>query len=201
MAILYKTEYFESISMKMGKQLESIIKHSTEIMQSLLVLNPPLVVDCSLIKPCKEDYVITQSALFYSYSGDLEAKKGHYAPIGSIRKEMLAPIWSHIASHVPSEENRTQKGSSSQERKHLSEKDGNNKAEKDNESTSLEMFSSSTIGKKPNIHYNKYRFISKMIYKKSKQDGDGILLNIFALNMSIQFYSQNRTTFTIKQFI
>ena len=174
MTILYKTEYFESISMKMGEQLESIIKHSTEIMQSLLVLNPPLVVDCSLIKPRKEsgeDYVITRSALFYSYSGDLEAKKGDYAPIGSIRKEMLAPIWSHIASHVPSKENRTQKGSSSQEKKHLSEKDGNNKPEKKNESTSLEMLSSSAIGKKPNINYNKNRFISKMIYKKSKQIG------------------------------
>ena len=159
MAILFKTEYIGSISMKMGEKLELMIKHSTEIMQSLLVLNPPLVVDCSLIKhnPHKElvgDCVITQASLFYTYSGDYEAKKGSYAPIGSIRKEMLALIWSHIDSQFPSKENHTEKGSSSQERKHLSEKEGNNKAEKENE-TSLEMLSSYAIGKKPNINYNK----------------------------------------------
>ena len=100
------------------------------------------------------DCVITQASLFYTYSGDCEAKKGSYAPIGSIREEMLALIWSHIDSQFPSKENHTEKGSSSQERKHLSEKEGNNKAEKENE-TSLEMLFSSAIGKKPNINYNK----------------------------------------------
>ena len=89
MNILCKNEVVKSVSEKMGTKMETLIKQVMEIIQSLLILVPPLVVDCfpnpdiccgaygkSVVSCNAEDYVTTRSALFYSYQGESVAKDG-----------------------------------------------------------------------------------------------------------------------------
>ena len=80
-----------------------------EIIQSLLVLVPPLVVDCSPnpdldsgAYPGKmtpgtkaQHYLITQSALFNSYEGKVEAKPGEFSSIASFSEECLTKFSMH----------------------------------------------------------------------------------------------------------
>ena len=103
MADICKNELINSVFDKMGEQLKSLIKRAMEIIQSLLVLVPPLVVDCSPnpdldsgAYPGKmtpgtkaQHYLTTQSALFNSYEGKVEAKLGEFSSIASFSEEIL----------------------------------------------------------------------------------------------------------------
>ena len=98
MTLLCKNELFNSVSVKMGEQLESLIERAMEVIQSLLILVPPLVVDCSPhpdidsgAYPGKKvagftlaDYVTTQSALFYSYREEAVARHGDFSSMSYI---------------------------------------------------------------------------------------------------------------------
>ena len=100
MADICKNELINSVFDKMGEQFKSLIKQAMEIIQSLLVLVPPLVVDCSRnpdldsgAYPSKmtpgHHYLTTQSALFNSYEGEVEATTGEFSSIASFREEIL----------------------------------------------------------------------------------------------------------------
>ena len=100
MADICKNELINSVFDKMGEQLKSLIKQAMEIIQSLLVLVPPLVVDCSRnpdldsgAYPGKmtpgQHYLTTQSALFNSYEGEVEATTGEFSSIASFSEEVL----------------------------------------------------------------------------------------------------------------
>ena len=109
MTLLCKNELFCSVSEEMGEQLKLLIKQAKDVIQSLLIHVPPLVVDCSPhpdinsgAYPGKkvagleaEKYVTTQSALFYSYKGQSVAKTGELSSIASIStsKDALAQFW------------------------------------------------------------------------------------------------------------
>ena len=86
----------------MGEQLKLLIKRAIDVIQSLLILIPPLVVDCSPHPDMKSgaygekvvgftsaDYVTTQSALFYSYKEESVAKYGECLSTASIRKDLF----------------------------------------------------------------------------------------------------------------
>ena len=114
MAILYESSFIRSVFEKMDKQkLEVLIKQTMETIQSLLILVPPMVVDCcpypdmeSRAYPAKkaggstsERCVTIRSALFYSYQGESAARHGEY---GSISNESHAQF-----PHTSSQENTT----------------------------------------------------------------------------------------------
>ena len=135
MAILYESSFIRSVFEKMDKQkLEVLIKQTMETIQSLLILVPPMVVDCcpypdmeSRAYPAKkaggstlERCVTTQSALFYSYQGELVARPGEYAPISN---EFLAQFsHSSLQENAISEESFTNsEGTASKEKLPLNE--------------------------------------------------------------------------------
>ena len=109
MAELCKNELIDLMSDKMGKKLELLIKQAMEIIKSLLIPVPPLVVDCfpnpdidsgaypeKMIPGTKaQDYLTTQSALFYSYEGKVEAKLGECSSIASFSDEFLTQFSMH----------------------------------------------------------------------------------------------------------
>ena len=105
MPILCESTLIKSAFGNMDReQLQSLIKQAIEIMQSFLILVPPMVVDCSAhpdlesgdytvkkVTGCKStDYAPTQSALFYSYKGESVARVGNYVPIRDIRDNVHA---------------------------------------------------------------------------------------------------------------
>ena len=103
MTLLCKNELFKSVSEKMGKQLEFLIERAMEVIQSLLILVPPLVVDCSfhpdidsgaypgrkVVGSTSADYVTTQSALFYSYREETVARQGEFSSTAYIREDLF----------------------------------------------------------------------------------------------------------------
>ena len=164
----------------MDKPLKSLIKQAMEVIQSLLILVPPLVVDCSFhpdidsgAYPGRKgsgftsaDYVTTQSALFYSYEGESEAKPGEFTPTDSIRKNFLSQFSSSSKSNNEDEnlkssiplveqnspvENHTQRGNVHPEVPRLTKQD-EDKNEEEYEHLSLGMFSSSAINKCPSMN-------------------------------------------------
>ena len=105
MPILCESTLIKSAFGNMDReQLQSLIKQAIEIMQSFLILVPPMVVDCSAhpdlesgdytvkkVTGCKStDYAPTQSALFYSYKGESVCRPGSYVPIRDIRDTVHA---------------------------------------------------------------------------------------------------------------
>ena len=114
MTLLCKYELFCSVAEEMGEELKLLIKQAIDVIQSLVNHVPPLVVDCSPhpdinsgAYPGKkvagleaEKYVTTQSALFYSYKGQLVARTGELSSIASIStsKDALAQFWSGFRS-------------------------------------------------------------------------------------------------------
>ena len=104
MDVLYKYQLFKSVSEKMDQQLKLLIKLAIEVIQSLVIHVPPLVVDCFPHPDINsgaynysrkkvfvvENYITTQSALFYSYKGELPAKKGELSSKSSISNDIFA---------------------------------------------------------------------------------------------------------------
>ena len=144
MNLLCNSELFYSISEETVEELKLLIKQAIDVIQSLVIHVPPLVVDCSPhpdinsgAYPGKkvagleaEKYVTTQSALFYSYKGQLVARTGELSPIASISKAVLAQFWSdflksqfQIDEKSSSERDHTKATNNSQEVIHLLNKD------------------------------------------------------------------------------
>ena len=144
MTLLCKYELFCSVAEEMGEELKLLIKQAIDVIQSLVIHVPPLVVDCSPhpdinsgAYPGKkvagleaEKYVTTQSALFYSYKGQLVARTGELSPIASISKDVLAQFWPdflksqfQIDEKSSSERDHTKATNNSQEVIHLLNKD------------------------------------------------------------------------------
>ena len=158
----------------MGKQLESLIKRAMEVIQSLLILVPPLVVDCSShpdivsgAYPGKKvagftsaHYVTTQSALFYSYEGESEARTGEFSSTTSIREDVLSKFLpsfrsdnedENLNSHTSLEEknisveDHTQRDNVPPDVMSLARQDGKDTNEEEYEQLSLGIYSSAAI--------------------------------------------------------
>ena len=161
--MLCKNEVVKSVCEKMDTA-ETLIKQVMEIIQSLLILVPPLVVDCcpnpdmcsgaygkSAVSFNATEYVTTRSALFYSYQGESEAKYGAYSSIASINK-LPVPVFpsfdevEKLETHTRLDERKllegNMEGNGTQEGKCLSEVDDKHEDEQENE-----MFSGNVIAK------------------------------------------------------
>ena len=163
MNMLGKNEVVKSVCEKMDTA-ETLIKQVMDIIQSLLILVPPLVVDCCPNPDmCSEaygkcarsfnatEYVTTRSALFYSYQGKSVAKYGDYSSIAFIN-ELSMPVFpsfdevEKLETHTCLDERKllegNMEGNSTQEGKCLSEVDDNHEDGQENE-----MFSGNVIAK------------------------------------------------------
>ena len=163
MNILCKNEVVKSVSEIMGTEMKALIKQSIEIIQSLLILVPPLVVDCfpnpdicggaygkNVVSCNAADYATMRSALFYSYKGELVAKYGECSSIDSITK-LPVPIYlnfnkagklnsqTKLLEDVYTQKNATEEG------KRLSGVDDKHEDEQENESTTIEISSGGVI--------------------------------------------------------
>ena len=90
--------------------MKLLIKLAIEVIQSLVIQVPPLVVDCFPHPDINSgayygkkgvvvaNYITTQSALFYSYKGELPAKKGELSSKASINNNILAQFWHSFRS-------------------------------------------------------------------------------------------------------
>ena len=168
MNILHKNEVVKSVCEKMGTEIEMLIKQSMKIIQSLLILVPPLVVDCfpnpdicsgaygkNVVSFNAADYVTTRSALFFSYQGESVAKDGECLSIASITEhpELLrfhdtVNINLHTLLFEVKLLESNMEGNGIPEGKCSSEVDEKHGDGQENESTSLEMFSGGLIPKK-----------------------------------------------------
>ena len=110
MDVLYKYQLFKSVSEKMDQQLKLLIKLAIEVIQSLVIQVPPLVVDCFPHPDINSgaysrkkgvvvaNYITTQSALFNSYKGELSAKTGELSSKASISNDIYAQFWHDFRS-------------------------------------------------------------------------------------------------------
>ena len=163
MNMLGKNKVVKSVCEKMDTA-ETLIKQVMEIIQSLLILVPPLVVDCCPNPDmCSEaygkcarsfnatEYVTTRSALFYSYQGKSVAKYGDYSSIDFIN-ELSMPVFpsfdevEKLETHTCLDERKllegNMEGNGTQEGKCLSEVDDNHEDGQENE-----MFSGNVIAR------------------------------------------------------